>query len=80
MRRRAAFVLGAALIAVCFADGSSADAKGVCLERALQQGYATRNEYGAIVYAPHQPTADDFAACGMPVPAGIVLASPNFAG
>ena len=58
----------------------TADAQGTCLERALEQGYAFRNAKGAILYRPYLPTAADYEACGIAVPANAVVATPGFAG
>lgn len=78
MIRWTVVVLAFALIA---GSSGAADAKGICLPRALEQGYAFRNGYGAVVYRPHLPTADDYAACGLAVPTAIVeRATPAFAG
>jgi hypothetical protein len=73
-------VAGVVLVAASLAlwSGGAADAKGVCLTRALEQGYATRNEFGAIVYAPYLPTAEDYEACSAVAPA--VPAAPAFTG
>ena len=60
--------------------GGAADAKGVCLERALEQGYAFRNEFGAIVYRPHLPTAEDRDACAATGAASAVVVTPEFTG
>ena len=73
-------VAGVVLVAASLAlwSGGAADAKGVCLARALEQGYATRNDVGAIVYRPYLPTAEDYEACKAIAPA--VPATPTFTG
>jgi hypothetical protein len=61
-------------------SGGTADAKGICVDRALEQGYAYRDANEAIIYRPYLPTADDYKACGLAVPATAVVAAPGFAG
>jgi hypothetical protein len=75
-------LVGAILVASSLAlwSGGTADAKGICLERALEQGYAVRDANGFIRYRPYLPTAADYEACGIAVPANAVVATPGFAG
>ncbi len=72
-------IAGGALIVsiLVLGDGGVADGKGVCLTRAIEQGYAFRNQYGAVVYRPYLPTAEDVAACDPPAPGTI---GPSFTG
>jgi hypothetical protein len=63
-----------------FWSSGTADAKGICMERALEQGYVYRDANGAILYRPYLPTAADYEACGIAVPPNAVVAIPEFAG
>jgi len=62
-------------------SGGTADAKNLCLlARAIQNGNAVQTPNG-IVYKPYLPTADDYAACDLPVVGAIpVPVTPGFTG